>query len=168
MNNVIVLNVFRFILLLILQITIANHVNFMGYINPYIYILFIILFPLKDYHILGIISAFFIGLTLDWFSDSGGVHAAASVILANFRPVVLRNVFGLSYEYYPLRLSQANPSLLFIYISICTVFHHLILFSLEIFNIFKFGLIINKTLSSSVLTILVIFLSILIFSKSKK
>jgi len=42
LNNEILKNIIRFILLVLTQVLLLNHINFLGYVNPYIYILFII------------------------------------------------------------------------------------------------------------------------------
>ena len=94
MNNIVSLNIVRFIALVLVQILILNHINFLGYVNPYLYILFIILFPINNDRILFIFLSFLIGLTIDMFSDSGGVHAAACVAIAYIRPVFLKFCFG--------------------------------------------------------------------------
>ena len=47
MNNVIYKNIFRFILLLLLQIYVFDNINVWGYLNPYVYVLFILLLPLE-------------------------------------------------------------------------------------------------------------------------
>ena len=79
MNNVITTNSVRFIVLVLAQALVLNNINFLGYINPYIYILFIILFPIKNNRMLFVFLGFLLGLSVDLFLDSGGVHAAASV-----------------------------------------------------------------------------------------
>ena len=93
MNNVIITHIVRFIALVLIQALVLNHINFLGYINPYIYILFIILFPIKNNRILFIFLAFLLGLSIDLFLDSGGVHAAASVTISYIRPVILKFSF---------------------------------------------------------------------------
>ena len=45
MGKIIIVNIIRFILLFVLQIMIFSKINFLGYINPYLYVLFILLFP---------------------------------------------------------------------------------------------------------------------------
>ncbi len=90
MNSIVGINTARFILLVLLQVLVLNHINFLGYINPYIYILFIILYPVKNNSSLFIFLSFLLGLCVDIFSDSGGVHAAASVTIAFLRPGFLK------------------------------------------------------------------------------
>ena len=45
MNKLVLKNVLRFVFLIGIQVLVLNNVLFMNYINPYIYILFILLLP---------------------------------------------------------------------------------------------------------------------------
>ena len=45
MNSLILKNIISFILIVSLQVLILNNVLFMGYINPYVYILFLLTLP---------------------------------------------------------------------------------------------------------------------------
>jgi hypothetical protein len=47
MNSTLLVNIFRFILLLAVQIVIFNNMNFLGFIMPLPYLLFIILYPVN-------------------------------------------------------------------------------------------------------------------------
>ena len=168
MNNIVSANIVQFIILVLVQILILNHINFLGYINPYLYILFILLFPIKNNRILFIFLSFLLGLTIDLFSDSGGVHAAACVTIASLRPVFLKFCFWMIYEHQAVKFSHVEFGAKLTYIAILTVIHHLILFSLEIFNVSKIILILQKTLFTSLFTIILCVLVTIIFSKNSK
>lgn len=168
MNSVISRNSFRFFILVFIQVLICSHVNFLGYLNPYIYILFIALFPTKGNRLLFIFLSFLIGLTVDLFSDTGGIHAAASVLIAYARPVFLRFSFGVQYENYAIKFDNIEFGSKLTYITLLTLFHHIILFSLEIFSVSKIILILQKTLLSSIFTILLCMLITIIFSRKTK
>ncbi len=168
MNNVASINIVRFIILLLVQVVICNNINFLGYINPYIYIIFIFLFPIRDNRLVLLLLSFLIGMLVDMFSDSGGVHAAAAVCLAYARPVLLKTSFGMLYEHHSIKFSNTEIGSLITYIAFGTVLHHFILFSFEIFNISNILLILKKTLFSSVFTILLSVLIIILFSRNRK
>jgi len=168
MNSALYRNIMRFVLLAGLQVAILNNINFLGYINPYVYILFIMLFPIKNNRTLFIFVSFLLGLTIDIFSDSGGIHAAACVSIAYVRPVILKFSFGTVYEYQTIKFDTVEFSSKFIYIIIMTVIHHFILFSLEIFNISKVILTLQKTLFSSIFTIILCIMITIIFSRKTK
>lgn len=168
MNNIVSANIARFIILVLFQVLVLNNINFLGYINPYIYILFIILFPIINNRLLFIFLGFFVGLSVDLFLDSGGVHAAACVTIAYIRPVILKFAFGMAYEHQTVKFSSTEFGQRFTYFSIITIIHHLILFSLEIFNTSKILLILKKSLFSSIFTILLCLLITIIFSRKNK
>jgi hypothetical protein len=155
MNSALFVNIFRFILLLTVQIIIFNNMNFLGYISPYPYVLFIILYPVNG-NKSGILAAsFFLGLIMDMFSNSGGFHTTACVILAYYRPYLFKFAFGLSYEYQTIKLNDILTPERFTFILFSVIIHHLILFSLEAF---KFTLVLDillRTLFSTFFTIII-------------
>ncbi len=168
MNSTVSINTIRFIVLVLIQILIANHINFLGYINPYIYILFIVLFPVINNRIAFILLSFLLGITVDMFSDSGGIHAAACVTIAYIRPQVLKFCFGTIYEHQSIKFSAIDFGSRLSYIAILAIIHHFILFSLEIFNISQIILILQKTLFSGIFTIILCVLITIIFSQKPK
>ncbi|WP_339625321.1 rod shape-determining protein MreD [uncultured Winogradskyella sp.] len=168
MNNVVATHIIRFILLVLIQVTICNNINFLGFINPYIYIIFILLFPIRDTRIQLLLVSFLLGMLIDLFSDSGGVHAAASVVLAYTRPVILKTSFGMLYEHKTIKFSNTDLGHLITYVTLATILHHTIMFSLEIFNVSNIILILKKTLFSSIFTIIVSVLIIILFSRNRK
>jgi len=168
MNSVIASNSIRFVVLLLVQVVICNHINFLGYINPYIYIIFIFLFPIRDDRLAFLLASFLLGMLVDMFSDSGGVHAAASVCLAYARPILLKTSFGMLYEHHSIKFSNTEIGSLITYITFGTLIHHFVLFALEIFNMANILLVLKKTLFSSIFTILLSVLIISLFSRNKK
>ncbi len=160
--------VLRFIVLVLVQVLILNNINFLGYINPYVYILFILLYPVKNNRTLFIFLSFLLGLCVDLFTDSIGVNAAASVFIAYIRPPVLKFSFGMIYEHQTIKFAQTEAGNRLIYFSIMTVTHHLIMFSLEIFNTSNIILVLQKTLFSSIFTILLCLLVTVLFSKKPR
>ncbi len=168
MNSIASVNSIRFFVLLLIQIILCNNINFFGYINPYIYIIFIFLFPIKDDRLILLLTSFLLGMLIDMFSDSGGVHAAASVCLAYARPILLKTSFGMLYEHQSIKFSNTDIGSLITYITFGTLIHHFVLFSLEIFNIANILLILKKTLFSSIFTIILSALIIILFSRNQK
>ena len=168
MNSVITRNIARFLVLVLVQVLIVNHIHFLGFINPYIYILFIILFPINNNRMIFILLCFVLGLSIDMFSDSGGMHAAASVFIAYIRPVVLKFAFGASYEHQTVKFSKTEVGPRITYFSILVFVHHLILFSLEIFNTSNILLILKKTLFSGVFTLILCLLLTVLFSRKTR
>ena len=153
-------------MVLLLQVLLLNHINFLGYINPYLYLLFILLYPFTGNKSLLIFLSFLLGFSVDVFADSGGVHAAASVFVAWLRPWLLKFSFGVSYEYNAVRISKGSLSQQLTFITLFVLLHHLVLFSMEVFNVSHILLILKSTLFNGLFSILVIQCVILIFSRN--
>jgi rod shape-determining protein MreD len=149
-----------FVVLVLLQVLVFNQVYFSGYINPYIYVLFILLLPLSTPRYLLLFSGFLIGLTVDVFSDSLGMHTAATVFIAYVRPGIIRAISVREEDRndYP-GLKQNKFSWFFYYASLMVVLHHAVLFYLEYFTFSHFFITFLRVLVSSIFSILVIVLS---------
>ncbi|APS38695.1 hypothetical protein SAMN04488033_10534 [Salegentibacter agarivorans] len=165
MNNSILKNIIRFVGLVFIQVLILNNINFLGYINPYLYVLFILLYPFNANQSLFLILSFLLGFSIDLFEDSGGVHAAACVVIAFIRPNLLRFSFGISYDHQNLRLSTTPFGARLSYIFISIIIHHFILFFLEMFSFSHIIIVLKKTLFSGIFSVITIMLSLIVFSK---
>ena len=168
MNSIFSIHTIRFIVLVFFQVLILNHINFLGYINPYIYILFIALYPVNNNRSLLIVLSFLLGITIDMFLDTGGVHAGACVFIAYARPLILKSSFGMIYEHQAIKFDNVEFGSKLTYFTLITVLHHIVLFSLEIFSISKILLILQKTLFSSIFTIILSIALTIIFSRKSK
>jgi len=168
MNSTLLVNIFRFVLLLAVQIIIFNNMNFLGYISPYPYILFIILYPVNGNKSGLLVASFLLGLIMDMFSNSGGIHTTACLVLAYFRPFIFKFSFGLSYEYQTIKLNDVLTPERFSFILLSVVIHHLILFILEAFQ-FSFILdVLLRTLLSTVFTLLICIIIIYLIKPNKR
>lgn len=154
MSTTVIINIFRFILLLALQVVVFNRMDLFGFITPYPYMLFILLYPVNGNKAVLLITSFFLGLIIDMFLNSGGSHAVACVCLAYFRPIFFKFSFGVSYEYQTIRINDRLSPQRFSFILISVVTHHLILYLLEVF---RFSLILDillRTVLSAVFTLI--------------
>ncbi|MBT8235970.1 MAG: rod shape-determining protein MreD, partial [Bacteroidia bacterium] len=55
----------RFILLILAQVLIFNDLNFYGFINPMVYIMFLFWYPIKENRVVFLLVSFFLGLFID-------------------------------------------------------------------------------------------------------
>ncbi|MCU0349387.1 MAG: rod shape-determining protein MreD [Flavobacterium sp.] len=161
-------NIFRFILFLLLQLLLFNSINLFGYLNPYPYILFIVLFPVNGNKPTLLVTSFFIGLLLDMFTNSGGVHATASLVLAYIRPIIFKFSFGLSYEYQTVKIADKISPERISFLVIAIFIHHLVLFSLEFFRFGLFLSIIGRTLLTTLFTFFICLLIIYLIKPNKR
>jgi rod shape-determining protein MreD len=149
-----------FAVLVLAQVLVLNQVQVSGYINPFVYVLFILLLPVSTPRYLLLILGFLIGFVVDIFSNSLGIHAAATVLIAFIRPYVIRLISSREEDRneYP-GLRQNKFSWFLYYTSIMVFVHHFALFYLEYFTFSHFFSTFLKVLLSSVFTIFVIVLS---------
>ncbi len=166
-NNQIVINIIRFCTFLLLQVIVLNHINFFGYVNPYAYIIFILLFPFDGNKTLLIFLSFLLGLSIDLFSDSGGVHAAACVLVGFLRPILLKFSFGVSYQYNVAKINKVTFKERLLYITSMVFIHHFMLFSLEIFSPHYIALILKSTLFSGIFSVLLIVCILFLFKREE-
>jgi rod shape-determining protein MreD len=167
-KNSVLVNSVRFIVLVLAQVFVFNNIDFMGYLNPYPYVLFILVFPFNANRSLYLCIAFLTGLTLDMFGNSGGMHAAACLTIAYFRPIALRLTFGVSYEYNAIKLPNVSFYERLVYISSLVFVHHLVLFSLEVFNISSILYILKKTLFTGIFTSILCLIFNILFSSRQQ
>jgi hypothetical protein len=168
MNSTLIVNFFRFVLLLALQILVFNNMNFEGYINAYPYILFVILYPVNGNKSNLLLASFSLGIILDMFSNSGGVHAAACVILAHYRPYIFKFSFGLSYEYQTVKLNDVLTPERFTFILLAVLLHNFVLLLLESFQITFILDVLLRTFLSTVFTIISCIIVIYLIKPNKR
>jgi rod shape-determining protein MreD len=168
MNSSFFLNIFRFISLFLLQIIIFNNINLFGFVSPFPYVLFIILFPVNGNKSALLISSFFLGLLLDIFSNSGGIHTTASILLAYFRPSIFKFAFGVSYEYQTIKLNDTLTPERFSFLFVAILVHHLILFILEAFQFSLIFDILLRSITSTALTIIISIIIIYLIKPNKR
>lgn len=159
----------RFILLVATQVFVLNKVQFSGYVNPYIYVLFILLLPMNTPRWLLLTLAFVLGLTIDYFTGVIGMHAAATVFMAFCRPGVI-TMFGNRDEFEAAEepsLSTFGITLFMTYTGIMVLLHHLFLFYTEIFRFDEFLRTLARALVSSAASLVVIMIVQFIFSRQK-
>tara|TARA_B100000795_G_C22790260_1_gene436604 strand:+ start:1031 stop:1537 length:507 start_codon:yes stop_codon:yes gene_type:complete len=159
---------FWFILILLLQVFVLNNVNFSNSINPYLYVSFIFIYPLNKNRFLFLFFTFIYGLTLDFFSDTGGIHAFSLLFVAYTRLFFIKLFFKKNnIDYLLFNLHSEVFGQMFNYVVTLTVIHHFILISLDNFSFQNMGTVLLNTLYSSTFTLLLYFLGSYILRKKQ-
>jgi len=150
-------NIFRFVLLVLFQVLVLNNIQFLGYINPYLYIFFILALPVQLPRWFLLILAFTLGLTIDAFSNTMGMHAFATVFVAFFREGIIKLFTNIEEGNNPTpSFHTFGVSAYVKYVVLMVIIHHTILFILEAFSFYNFWIMLAKILLSSMVTILLI------------
>ena len=156
-------------ILLLNDIIIRSTVVIMGIpaFIPILYPLILLLLPVNTNSWLVMLLGFVTGLFMDYFCNTPGMHAAATVLLAYARPYLLQLFFQQSTKelvgVIPGIFRMGISSFL-IYISFSILLHHLFFYTLQIWSLKNIWLILLKTLLSGILSVLLILLSQLLFA----
>lgn len=167
-SNSYFINVIRFTLLVLVQVLVFNRLNFFGFINPMVYILFLYWYPIKQNRSAFLGLSFLLGLSIDFFSDTMAINAASTLTIAFLRPAIMRFVFGVNYEFQSFKLGNATKVQQFTFLALLIVVHHLVYFTLEIFSFSNFLLILKKVVSISAATLVLCLLFGSLFSVKKE
>lgn len=170
MSKVILVNFVRFIALVFIQAFLLKNITVYDLATPYPYILFVMLLPFQTPHVLLFPLAFLIGLSVDAFYDTPGLHAAATVILAFVRVLFISiTVQKDNFDNEPEpTLSSMGFRWFFTYSVILTLVHHFFLFNLEVFRLSEIQYTLSRFLLSSVFTIFLMLITGLLFFRKKK
>ena len=161
MSGRLVSNIIRFLSLVLVQVLVFNHIEFSGYINPYVYILFIILMPFETPGWVLLLTGFILGYCIDYASNTLGIHTFATVFIAFLRPFVLNSLAprdGYENGTYP-RVFYHGLTWFSKYTIILVFAHHFVLFYLEVFRISDFFSTLLRVILSSIFTFIFIILS---------
>ena len=174
--NVYIKNILRFCIIVLLQVLILNKITLRWWSDPggfpvfipFIYPLFLLLMPFETPVWLLLIAGFVLGTTVDSFSNTAGMHACATVLIAYLRTNVLSALLprNLS-EYEGLQPSIKNMGWMpfLVYSGFLLILHHLLFFSVELWNLSNLGHLLLKTVASAVTSMLFIIAYLLLFTR---
>lgn len=86
--------IIRFVVLVLFQVLVVNHIRLGGYVHPYIYLIFVMLLPFNTPKWQILVLGFTLGLTIDLFTGTPGLHAGATTLMAFCRPSIIRLISG--------------------------------------------------------------------------
>jgi rod shape-determining protein MreD len=170
MSRVLLFNLIRFVVLVLLQVFLLKNISLYNLSVPYLYILFILLLPFETPNVLLFALSFLLGLTVDAFYDTPGLHAASCTLLAFVRVLFISITVqkdGFDNEPEPT-LGNMGFRWFFTYAAILTVFHHFFLFNLEVFRLDEIQYTLLRFLSSTVFTLFLILISSFLFYRRKE
>jgi rod shape-determining protein MreD len=152
---------------MLLQILVLNHINLGGFINPYIYVLFLLILPFEIPGWALLLVSFGTGFTIDWFSHTAGMHTFTCTLVGYLRIHILK-MFAPRDGYE----SGIQPNARFMgfnwfirYATVIVVVHHFVLFFVESFTFHLFFATLLRIILSSIATLVIIALSQLLIMK---
>jgi rod shape-determining protein MreD len=170
MSRAIIINIIRFFVLVFMQVFLLKNVTLYNLSTPYLYILFILLLPFETPNVVLFALSFILGLTIDAFYDTPGLHAASCVILAFVRILFISITVqkeGFDNEPEPT-MSNMGFRWFFTYALILTLFHHFFLFNLEVFRFSEIPYTLSRFVLSSIFTVFLMLLIGFLFYRRKE
>lgn len=162
MTGTVLANIFRFVLLVLLQALVLDHVDLAnGWVVPYLYVLFILLLPFNTPAWATLLLGFTVGMVMDFFSSTPGMHAAACTVMAYTRLLMLR-VLTPREGYDPGKrpiVQHMGIAWFMTYGGTLVLVHHITLFFLEVFRFTDFGGTLLRALMSAAATLMLCLLA---------
>ncbi len=144
----------RYIVVMLLQVLLLDQLQLWGACHPYVYILCLLMMPITLPHSVSMVIGAAVGLVMDIFCNSLGVHTAACILLMFIRPyligVIVNDKDRLNEQ---ISLRAIGMEALIKYVVILVLIHHLTVFLLAAWSWAHIGFVLLETLVSSLITI---------------
>lgn len=168
MNNVIS-NILRFLLLIVLQVFVCNHINLFGFATPALYLLALLLLPIELPLSAQYFIGFITGLVVDMFTHTLGVNALACMVVMFVRPYLVKRLdSGKSTE----GINRLVPGIkdtkwIFFYVILLSLIHQVLVTMLETSSFANFGHTSLVILCNTVFTSFLLLCCLYIFYPAK-
>ncbi|TDQ13777.1 rod shape-determining protein MreD [Algoriphagus boseongensis] len=160
----------RLILLVLVQIFFLKNLALFGQAFAFLYLLGLLILPLNLRTIPLLLIAFGMGLVIDVFYETIGMHTAAATFMAFARPIWLKAVSptgGYDDMQYPT-LSEMGTGWFLSYAFPLVFAFSIVFFSIDHWGFGSFFSVLNKSFFSSTLTCLLAILVQLLFFKRRR
>jgi len=167
--SILLRNIIRFALLLLIQVFVLNEILLHQLVSPYLYMLFILALPFNLPRPALMLMGLLMGLSLDMFMNTPGMHAAACVFIAYLRPFIINILSpqgGFETTQKTPSMTSMGVSQFLIYAAILVLLHHAVFFMLEVFGTGNVLYLIMKIVFSALASLfLIVLYELLFFSK---
>lgn len=159
----------RFLVLVLVQGLVLKNMELGPFVNPFLYVLFIIQLPFELPAWIALIVCFITGISVDVFYNTMGMHAAVCTLIGFMRPALLRFMSPRDgYESAMQPNMQMMGKLWFVsYAGIIVLIHHFLLFMLEVFSFHDFFWTLLRIVASAVATLVFLLVTQLLFYRNK-
>lgn len=170
MTTEIAKNIFRFILLILVQVLIIQNINLSSYIILLPYVLIIILLPFELSRVAVLFISFFLGVCIDYFFDSSGLHTSACTLMGFSRYYVLKFISprdGYDVGVQPT-VNDMGLAWFLSYAGTLVLIHHFYFFFIEVFRFSEFFRTLLRAVLSSIGTFGLVYLIQFLFFTNRK
>lgn len=171
MTTEIIKNVLRFIIMVLLQVLVIQNINLTSYVILLPYVMVIIMLPFETHRLIVLFASFLLGVCVDYFYDSSGLHASACTVMGFARHYVLKYISpreGYDVGVRPT-VEDMGVGWFLRYAGTLVLVHHFVFFYLEIFRFSEFfGTLLRVILSSAGSFGLIYLIQFLFFSNRRR
>ena len=157
---------FAFVLI-ILQMLVFDQINLFGFSNPAVYLIALITYRLTQDQFGFIFIGFFIGLLLDFLTQTAGAHSIACVSTAFLRPVISRFALGANYDQPNAMFTGTLITNRLLYVFLMILTHQFIFTLVAYFSVAHFWIIFIHSITNTLFSFVIIAATINL-SQSKK
>ncbi|MBS1669622.1 MAG: rod shape-determining protein MreD [Bacteroidetes bacterium] len=165
-------NIIRFILFLGVQVFVLFKVPPLSrFVVPYLYFLYILWLPFSLPRAWLTFIGFIYGLSLDYFTNTPGLHAAACTLIAYIRPFIVNLLIsqeGSDKNYVAPSITSMGWAPYATYVLVLTLLHHTFMVFLEWMNFGTFFFFISKVLATTGISLVLILLTELLFFRKQQ
>ena len=154
-----------FIFSVLIQVLVLNHILIFRMISPFFYLIFLLLLPYDTPRAMLIFLGFILGLSVDAFTNTLGVHASICVMIGFIRPGILNKISSRETResVSAPRISTMSLNWFINYTAIFVTIHHLLLFMMEAFTFQGILFTLARAFLSGILSIILIVISQFLF-----
>lgn len=161
----------KILLIILLQVLVVQNLYLSSYVVPYPYILAILILPFETPRILVLLIGLIIGVSIDLFNSTSGIHASSALLIAFARYYILKYVSpreGYDAGVKPI-VYDMGLQWYIIYAGSLILIHHFYFFYLEVFRFSEFFRVLLRIILSSVATFVFCYLlQFLIYRQPKR
>jgi rod shape-determining protein MreD len=135
---------------------------------PLLYPLFILLLPFETPVWMALLIGAVTGFTVDSLMNTGGMHAAATILIAYLRPNVLVALLPRALEDYPGQspnVKNMGWAAFLTYGAFLILIHHAVYFSIEMWSFSNFLMLLLKIAASALTSMLFVIGYLLLFTR---
>lgn len=155
-----------FLTLVILQFLLFSNMNLFGFVNPFVYLLFVIRYRLDGNQTLFIFLCFILGFFIDLILGTAGAHTIATLTIGFLRPLIVGFSFGINADIPYVMIKGTRVSNQLTYLALIVFAHSVIYYTIEYFSWLAFFQILKNAFLTTIFTFMLLWL-ILGFYKAK-
>jgi len=154
-----------FILGVLLQVLVFESWDFLGYVDPLFYIIFLLIYKFDGSQTQFILLSFSLGLIVDLLTLNPGSNTISCLTIGYIRPFLINFSFGVNADISNGMISGTRIENRILFAGLIILIHHLIYFSISYFSFLAYLNVLKNTILTGILTSILITITLGFISK---